>query len=138
MRCSLVIVVHVLFIVIGIGDDGSHGRIHGLLVADLPQKVHCNTQEGKAREEEERAWEEGRDGRAERIIWGAWQNATMQLRQIAVCAHLVPRRCCWFRLTHTRRIRLHTYTTHTRKHAQTESNFMHAFTYKIHGLCLYA
>jgi hypothetical protein len=45
MPCSLVIVVHVLFIVIWIGDNGAHGRIHGLLVVDLPQEVHCNTQE---------------------------------------------------------------------------------------------
>ena len=45
MPCSLVIVVHVLFIVIWIADNGAHGRVHRLLVVDLPQEVHCNTQE---------------------------------------------------------------------------------------------
>jgi hypothetical protein len=33
---------------------------------------------------------------------------------------------------------MQTHTQHTRKHAHIQSYITHAFTYKIHGLCLYA
>jgi len=59
-RWSLIIVVHILFIVVGIRDDSADRRVYSLLLMVLPEEVHCPSEREDAGKERKR-WEEGRE-----------------------------------------------------------------------------